>query len=169
MHESSIARYTIIFAVTCLSLLPCSLYCAEPAGNLVENHSFEIHANNIPDGWEIPNSYFRVSGTDAFSGLVALRYSAAGQNRTVSQTVALESDIDYEFRSTVLPGIVDEKDIEDIGKWLKGAKRYFIQQFIPIKTLNESYMKKQSYTNPELEKLKDIASKYFKVCEIRGN
>lgn len=37
--------------------------------------------------------------------------------------------IDYEFRTTVVNGIHTEKDFEKIGRWLKGAKAYFLQQF----------------------------------------
>jgi len=40
-----------------------------------------------------------------------------------------KSGINYEFRTTVVPGIVERQDIEKIGKWLKGVKKYVLQQF----------------------------------------
>lgn len=42
----------------------------------------------------------------------------------------MNSGIDYEFRTTVVREFHTEKDIEEIGKWLKGAKRYFLQNFV---------------------------------------
>jgi len=40
-----------------------------------------------------------------------------------------DSNIDYEFRTTVIPGLVDKNDIIEIGKWLKGVKKIVLQQF----------------------------------------
>ena len=37
--------------------------------------------------------------------------------------------IDYEFRTTVVGGIHTENDFVKIGKWLKGAKAYFLQGY----------------------------------------
>ena len=43
----------------------------------------------------------------------------------------LTSEIAYEFRTTCVPGIVDEEDIYSIAKNIKGARRYSLQQFRP--------------------------------------
>lgn len=82
--------------------------------------------------------------------------------------ILLESQIECEFRTTVLPGIVEEEDIEKIGQWIKGAKKYYLQQFVPIKTLNASFMEKQPYTHDVLHRMRDEASKYVEFCGIRG-
>lgn len=82
--------------------------------------------------------------------------------------ILLNSNIDYEFRTTVLPGLVDEDDIPKIGEWIKGAKRYYIQQFVPIKTLNESFMEKEPYPHGVLHRMRDVASEYVEVCAVRG-
>lgn len=34
--------------------------------------------------------------------------------------------VDYEFRTTVVKSSLDEKDLENIGKTIKGAKRYYL-------------------------------------------
>ena len=36
---------------------------------------------------------------------------------------------DYEFRTTVVRQLHDGDDIENIGRWIHGAKRYFLQNF----------------------------------------
>ena len=37
--------------------------------------------------------------------------------------------VDYEFRTTIVKEFHDETDIKEIGLWLKGAKRYYLQNF----------------------------------------
>jgi len=75
---------------------------------------------------------------------------------------------DYEFRTTAVPDIVEEKDIEKIGKLLEGAKKYFLQQFKPENTLKEEYSKKKSYSEEKLKRFKKIAQPYFAECQIRN-
>ena len=41
----------------------------------------------------------------------------------------LSGSIDFEFRTTLIENYHDEKSIVDIGKWIKGAKKYFLQIF----------------------------------------
>jgi pyruvate formate lyase activating enzyme len=85
-----------------------------------------------------------------------------------STKIIMNSDVDYEFRTTVVPELTTIKDINKIGKDLKGAKRYFIQQFKPGNTLDPKYSRKKVYLIPELEELKKEAEKYFKEVTIRG-
>ncbi|MGI6604673.1 MAG: anaerobic ribonucleoside-triphosphate reductase activating protein [bacterium] len=43
----------------------------------------------------------------------------------------------YEFRTTVVPGLLDEEDLVSIGKELAGVEKYVLQQFRPSKPLLE--------------------------------
>ena len=88
----------------------------------------------------------------------------------VSESVKMliNGNVDYEFRTTVLPGLVDVSDMKKIGEWIKGAKRYYIQQFIPIKTLNDSYMEKPSHNHDTLHEMKEIMEEYVEMCAVRG-
>lgn len=38
--------------------------------------------------------------------------------------------IDHEFRTTVVKQLHSRQDFVEIGRWLKGEKRYFLQQFV---------------------------------------
>lgn len=42
----------------------------------------------------------------------------------------LSGNVDYEFRTTVTNELHTPQDIEIISKWISGAKRYFIQNFV---------------------------------------
>lgn len=41
----------------------------------------------------------------------------------------MEGSVDYEFRTTVVKELHNKADFDKIGRWLKGAKRYFLQSF----------------------------------------
>ena len=85
-----------------------------------------------------------------------------------SADILMKSNVDYEFRTTVVPGLLDNGDFETIGKWLKGAKMYFLQQFKPDKKcIDESYADKKPLPAGKLEEFKEILMPYFKEIEIR--
>ncbi|HEY4674706.1 MAG TPA: anaerobic ribonucleoside-triphosphate reductase activating protein [Candidatus Bathyarchaeia archaeon] len=47
--------------------------------------------------------------------------------------------VEYELRTTVVPGFVDSEDIFQLGELAKGAKTFAFQQFIPEDTLDKSF------------------------------
>ncbi|RLJ09679.1 MAG: anaerobic ribonucleoside-triphosphate reductase activating protein [Candidatus Aenigmatarchaeota archaeon] len=77
------------------------------------------------------------------------------------------SGIDYEFRTTVLPRLHKKDDIVQIGKELRGSRRYVIQQFRPGKTLDERYANEKTYSERELQELADAVRGFFDEVEIR--
>ncbi len=79
-----------------------------------------------------------------------------------------QSGVDYEFRTTIAPGIIDKKEIEKIGQWLKGAKKFALQQFRTEKTLDKSWQKINPYPDEDLKKMVKIAQPYFDRVELRG-
>ena len=42
----------------------------------------------------------------------------------------LSDPISYEFRTTVVREFHQRSDFESIGKWIRGARRYYLQQFV---------------------------------------
>ncbi len=74
---------------------------------------------------------------------------------------------DYEFRTTYVKGLHTLKSAEGIGKLVKGAKRYYIQNFRPGKTINPSLNFSNSFTEDELIQIKKVMNKYVKDVEIR--
>lgn len=77
------------------------------------------------------------------------------------------SELDYEFRTTVVRSMLSLKDFEQIGTEIVGAKKYFLQKFIPTKVLNPQFIKKSTYTDSEFLHIKNILEKYVGFCEIR--
>lgn len=75
---------------------------------------------------------------------------------------------DYEFRTTVVPGLFNEEYAKLIGEWLKGSNRFYIQQFRGIKTLDKNFVGKKPFSKEELISFCNILKPYFKTCEMRG-
>jgi len=77
------------------------------------------------------------------------------------------SSLDYEFRTTIVPSLHTKEDIERIGTWLKGAKKFVIQNFRPKNCLDKEFEKKKSFSKEILEEFKAIVSKFIDNVEIR--
>jgi len=77
--------------------------------------------------------------------------------------------VDYEFRTTIVPGHFDEAEAHAIGKLLKGAKKYCLQQFRNSdKVLDKEYQDKEPYRTEKLKKFGTILESYVEKVEIRG-
>ena len=86
----------------------------------------------------------------------------------IRQTVALllENRVDYEFRTTVVGEYHDEADFITIGQWIRGAKKYFLQQYTPRDTVPDRTL--TSPSRESLEKYVSILKEYVPAAEIRG-
>jgi pyruvate formate lyase activating enzyme len=78
------------------------------------------------------------------------------------------SGLEYMFRTTVVPGLVDAEDIKEIGQLLAKAEIFQIQQFSPTNTLDTSYLQKKPYSREEIQKMAGIAKPYFSEVRIEG-
>lgn len=84
-----------------------------------------------------------------------------------SVKIIKESGLPYEFRTTVAP-ILDKNDIEGIGKIIKGAGKWFLQQFKPDTELINNEMRKiKPHSQKVLAEMREMGSKYVKECKIR--
>ena len=75
--------------------------------------------------------------------------------------------IGYEFRTTVVPGIIDKDDVLKMAKWLSPAQNYFLQNFKAEKTIDPKFEKIKPYSDKYIEEIKKAVQPYFKECEIR--
>ncbi len=77
------------------------------------------------------------------------------------------SGVDYEFRTTVVREQLSREDIMKIAELLKGSKRYYLQRFIPGKTLDPSFSQKTTYLDEEFSSMVDNIKEYFQECSFR--
>jgi pyruvate formate lyase activating enzyme len=75
----------------------------------------------------------------------------------------------YEFKTTFVPGLLNKEDIIEIGKWLNGADRYFLQQFKPLPPLISSALEQTvPYPQQYVEETLAAVKPFFKHCAVRG-
>jgi pyruvate formate lyase activating enzyme len=77
------------------------------------------------------------------------------------------SDIDYEFRTTYIPGLVDLSHVEGIGKLIRGSKRYFVQNFRPSKCLDKTFNDRSSFDDDEIGHIAERIGSYSRSVRIR--
>lgn len=86
-----------------------------------------------------------------------------------SAGILLQSSIDYEFRTTVVPDFFSEDDAHAIGKWLKGAKRYSLQQFrTEMGTLDPDFRFRKPYPKDILQHFQQLLKNYIDNVNIKG-
>ena len=85
-----------------------------------------------------------------------------------SVTLLMQNRVPYEFRMTVVPTIVTHEDIEKIGQWITGARKFYVQQFSNKICLKKALEKVGPFPLETLEEFKIILEKYIKNVEIRG-
>ena len=83
-----------------------------------------------------------------------------------SVQLLMDGDTPYEFRTTVVDQLHKAEDFEAIGRWIAGAKAYFLQPFtdrdsVPFAGLSAP-------TGDTLEKYASIARVYVPYTSIRG-
>ena len=75
--------------------------------------------------------------------------------------------IDCEFRTTVVPTIHKKEDILKIAQWIRSAKRYYLQNFRPEKTINPKFEKIKPYPQEYLLEIQKAISPFFEICQVR--
>ncbi len=88
--------------------------------------------------------------------------------RPIRESVAflLEGTVDYEFRTTVVKQFHEEGSFRDIGPWLAGARRYFLQSFVDRDSVLRPGL---SPCSPEqMAEFVEILRPYVPAAAIRG-
>ncbi|HNU96437.1 MAG TPA: anaerobic ribonucleoside-triphosphate reductase activating protein [Candidatus Magasanikbacteria bacterium] len=87
----------------------------------------------------------------------------------IKQSVEMikSSGIDYEFRTTLVKKLLSPEDIEQIGRDIAGAKQYFLQKFVSTKTVDEKVLNEETYSEEELENLKERLKPFVAKCLSR--
>ena len=122
----------------------------------------EILDSNLLDyvAMDIKTSFGRYDEVTCIKGAVKLAQKSIKH--------IMSSKVPYEFRTTCVPGVIDEEDVKAIGVSVKGAKKYCLQQFRPEVTLDERFEKLKPFGKETLEKFKTILEKSVQEVELRG-
>ena len=128
-------------------------YHPQMLGRLLDAGLLDYVAMDVKNS---PDKYARTAG------LESIDLSRIGE----SIALLLNAGTSCEFRTTVVRELHGAQDFEEIGAWIEGAERYFLQPFADRDTVPDRTL---SAPDPdELRKYCAVAAKYVNRAEIRG-
>lgn len=84
-----------------------------------------------------------------------------------SVDLLMASDVDYEFRTTVVPALHRSSDLERIAEQVKGARRFVIQNYIARDTIDPDFLEESPYDAERLQEFKQMMAPSFDECVVR--
>jgi len=78
-----------------------------------------------------------------------------------------EGRVEYEFRNTAVPGLVDEDDVPKMGQIVRGARLFVFQQFLPGSTLDEKFNDVKPYPPEVITGFADVMKSYVDEVTLR--
>lgn len=96
------------------------------------------------------------------AGIAAQDLAAVGE----SIDFLLTDAVDYEFRTTLVRDFHTEADIAALAERLRGAKRWFLQNFVDSGDLIDGSC--QGFSTQEMRKMLDVARLKAPFAELRG-
>lgn len=88
------------------------------------------------------------------------------ENILQSAECLMSGKIPYEFRTTVVREFHKREDFEAIGRWLRGARRYYLQTFVDSGDIIQPGLR--AYTKEIMEQALEIVRKDIPNAELRG-
>jgi pyruvate formate lyase activating enzyme len=90
------------------------------------------------------------------------------ENISRSVELLMQKAKSYEFRTTVVPGIHEDADFDEIARWISGAQAYYLQAFRDIKLLRPETVDSARETSLNLPVIAQRIGKHFRHIEVRS-
>ncbi len=87
-----------------------------------------------------------------------------------TKEIIMKSNVNYEFRITVVPTLLTKEDIIQIGEELKGAKQVWIQQFENKhgNVLDDNFLTIKPYRMSEIKEMVESIKNKVQAVDARG-
>ena len=110
---------------------------------------------------------------EKYEKVIGRKVNVRDIEKSVSILLALpgqfeEKEAGYEFRTTMVPGLVEKKDVLKIARWLSGAEKYYLQNFRPEKNIDSKFEKVKPYSDEYILDTVKAVSPFFTVCQMRS-
>lgn len=90
-------------------------------------------------------------------------------NLRKSVKIIMTSELPYEFRTTVVPGLLTREDFSSMGELIKGASKWYLQKFkSDTELVDRRYQAQPAYSDKEMAEFAAIGQKYVDLCAVRG-
>ena len=80
----------------------------------------------------------------------------------------MESDVEHEFRITVVPGLVGEDELKRIGPEITGARTIALQNVKPHLCMDEELRTRRAYLPEQMDRLGELMRPFAENIIIRG-
>lgn len=136
---------------------------------LVDGHLLDYIAMDIKSG---PSGYGKAAGLLELSGetggVLFGNASMESFMENIRQSIdfIMESGVQYEFRTTVVKGLHEKKDFQEIGPLIKGCRAYFLQNYKDSENVMQSGF--SGFTKEEMEEYAEIVRPYVQLVQLRG-
>lgn len=91
------------------------------------------------------------------------------QNLQKSAKIIMTSGLPYEFRTTMVPGLVNKEIFLAMGAFIKGAKKWYLQNFKSDTDLvDTSFKNRKSFSLKEMKEFVKLGQNFVKICEDRS-
>ena len=77
-----------------------------------------------------------------------------------------QEHVPYEFRTTLVGGLHKAEEVEEIARWIAGAKAYYLQSFRESENVPGAGF--WGFSKEELDAMAEKARKYIAKVEVRG-
>ena len=121
--------------------------------HLVEQGLVDYVAMDIKNS---PDTYIFTAGTETLD-IVSVKKSVA---------YLKEGHVPYEFRTTVVKHYHSKESFEEIGKWLEGTEKYFLQNFVDSGDLIGKNTR--GCSEEEMKEFLMTVKKYIPSAKLRG-
>jgi len=93
----------------------------------------------------------------------------AGVSEQIAESVRLilSSNVNYEFRTTVVDSLLTEEDLLNVGDLIAQSRRYALQPFVPSKALRPQYLEEKSLSLETLARVRGQLGKKIDSVIIR--
>ena len=125
----------------------------EMLGGMIRDGLVQYVAMDIKNS---PDRYAETAGLEKLD-LEPIRDSAA---------MLLGGTVEYEFRTTTVAELHDDSSFEQIGQWIRGAKRYYLQRFTDRDTVPFGGL--HAPTEEQMKHWAEILRPQIPAVELRG-
>jgi pyruvate formate lyase activating enzyme len=119
-------------------------------GGLVDFIAMDVKA-------PLDERYSRVAGVGVDLGKIA-----------GSISLLKKGEVDYEFRTTVVPFFIQEKEVEEIAAAIAGSRRFVLHQFRPERCLDPRLAELDPYAEERVHAMAEIARRCVPRVVVRG-
>jgi len=103
---------------------------------------------------------------DKYPSVTRTKVRAEDIRRSIS--LIRSSGLSHIFRTTVVPGLVEDEEILQIARLLEGVRVFQIQQFKPGNTLDRKLSDLQPFALEKIQGFAETARPYFSEVRVEG-